>query len=119
MKVTKQSVNGKPRGAFYDLDDGRVIYLGWRRTREIHKGAWILDRWELRACQERKVDAVGIVVGTGKVRRYWITLLSDFIESPHAFDVRDGVVHRALPLGRFRVDPTKCEAAIAKAIKIR
>jgi hypothetical protein len=120
MRVVPVIRDSKPAGAFYHLDDGRVIYLARRQRRHliIPGNAWAFDTMMLRRCEAEGVSAIGVFVKTGRL--FWLTPLKDIRESPKAFRpwVKGERLY-ALPAEAFRVRPSKRFENIEKAMRIR
>ena len=115
------SVNGKIRGVWYETSSGRRTYLANRSAKQIHRArnAWCIDLATLEKCREEGIRTVGVIRRDGGKRLVWLTLVSDFFDSPHSFSYLSDARQRGLPLSRFRIDPTKCAKAIERACKLR
>lgn len=113
------SINGKLAGVWYETDAGTKLYLAHRRQRDIHKHSWLLEESILKKAQEQGCEAIGVVCRIGGQKRVYLTLIADFYDSPHSFPLFDGFKKRGLPLVRFRIDPARSEAIIARSVRLR
>ena len=122
-KITRlrHTFNGRFYGMWYFWDDGRSLYLAHRRPGEIYhkKNAWCLDVRTLEEAEKRGVKFVGVVSGSGKNKRFYVTLREDFFDSAYSFAHFGETRQRGLPLARFRYSTTASVAHITKAIKLR
>jgi hypothetical protein len=122
VRIERHTIDGRFAGMWYNLDDGRVIYLAHRKRREIDKktNAWLFDTRLLYDAQARNIDAIGVVVGTSKGKFAYLTLLDDLFNSKYSFSHCDRIGRkRGLPVSRFRVNPGTSEEVISSAVKIR
>lgn len=121
MKRVPHTINGKPFGMFYHLDDGRVIYMAHRRARDVErtKNAWCIDVSVLEEARKLGASAVGVMCGKGKSKKFWLTSIQDFFESRHSFAHWGTAPQRGLPLTRFIVNPHASRDYVTSAVKIR
>lgn len=121
MKKEKHTFNGKLQGIYYELDDGRKLYLAHRQRKHIYRqnNAWCLDVMTLDRIRNRGITAVGVIMRDAGQRLVWLTHIDDFYESPHSFGHFFMSKQRGLPLSRFRVDPAKNFKVIEKSVKLR
>ncbi len=120
MIFTPHTKNGKKYGGWYVLDDGRQIYLAWRRPKQIYfkKMAWCLDNSTLNEAKDRACAAIGVAVKEGKKVSFYLTRLEDFF-GPDSFINRDNTAQRGLPLNRFRITPASKPAHVASLMRLR
>jgi hypothetical protein len=117
----KHSVNGEFKGMFYETEEGNHIYMAHRTNREIYKKrkAWMFDLRFLEDARLKGVKAVGVVVRSGKTRKFYLTFLEDFFTSIHSFEVFGQTKQRGIPTVRFKINPENSEKSINSAIKMR
>lgn len=114
----QHTVNGKLLGVFYELPDGRRLYLAHRTPRQMHKsGAWCFADSLLRRCRNESVSAVGVILRHGKHGLIWLTGLDD-LYGERSFYVFSRESERALPAKWFRISPTTNSQALAKITQI-
>jgi hypothetical protein len=120
MKIIPHKVNFKHCGAWYELDDGRGIYLAHRQKRHIvyKKNAWAIERIALEMTREKGYEAAGVVVKEGKKRLVWLTTIDDFF-GEHSFSNSENILQRCLPLQRFRVTPDMIGENVNSAMNLR
>lgn len=120
MKIQVHKVNFKHNGAWYELEDGRGIYLAHRRLSQVYRKrhAWALERLALEEAQERGYVAAGVVVKKGKRKLVWLTPIEDFF-GPEAFTNPENPLQRCLPLNRFALIPMMLEENIEAAMRLR
>lgn len=121
MVTVPHTINGRFYGMFYFLDDGRSLYLAHRKMKEVFhmKNAWCIDMMTLKEAERRGVNVIGVLVGKGKSRKFWLTERRDFFDSPYSFDHYGDTRQRGLPTTMFRVNPLTSETHISKSVKIR
>jgi len=114
VKVTLHTSNGKLRGAYYDLDGGRRLYLAHRTPRMMvfGKQAWAIEESVLRNCQAEGIIAVGVVMRFKGKPIYYLTRGSDFHLHPESFSYFKDYVSRALPTKFFLINPGTTPDAI-------
>lgn len=120
MKIQEHTVNFKHAGAWYTLEDGRMLYLGHRQMRHIYKkrNAWCIERIALEQSREMGCTAAGIVVRQGKRKLVWATNVEDFF-GPASFTNPDMILQRGLPMNRFIVVPSMFRENVEAAMKLR
>lgn len=102
------TINGKFVGKFYELDDGRRLYLAHKTPRQAigKKLAWGVDNYTLRQCEARNIQAVGVVVRSGKRKLFYLTKREDFFDPAMSFShFSKQAVERAIPSKLFRINP--------------
>ena len=120
MNVEPHRMNMRLYGAWYTLDDGRGVYLAYRKPSQVYrkKTAWCIDRTTLDATVDRGIKYAGVAVrNRGKVE-YYMTLVSDFF-GPFSFVNFDNPLQRGLPLSRFKITPATLAANVERAIRLR
>ena len=107
MKKTLHTINGKFSGVFYELDDGRKLYLAHRTPSQVLKSkmAWVISESVLRQCEQKGITAVGFVMRQSGKAMYWLTHIDDFHNEEKSFRHFDGMPQRGLPMKWFRVHP--------------
>lgn len=120
MKITPHNVNFKPRGAWFDLGEGRGLYLGFRRKRDIYtkRNAWTIERIALEDTLAKGFKFAGVVLKDGKRKLFYATLVEDFF-GPDSFTNPDNILQRCLPLSRFRITPAMRRENVEAAMKLR
>lgn len=120
MKITPHAVNFKPRGAWFELEDGRGVYLGFRRKKDIYtkRNAWAIERIALETTLERGIKYAGVVMKDGKRKLFYITPVEDFF-GPDSFTHPQNILQRCLPLSRFRLTPAMRRENVEAAMKLR
>jgi hypothetical protein len=120
MKFLEHKVNFKHCGAWYEMDDGRGLYLAHRQMRHIYKkrNAWCIERIALEDTIEKGYTGAGVVVKQGKRKLVWLTDVTDFF-GPHSFSNPDNILQRCLPLNRFRIIPAMNMGNVEAAMKLR
>lgn len=121
MKIEPHKINGVHRGAFYELDDGRKIYLAHRRQRQLfhRRNGWCIERLTLYKAQERGCSAVGIAVHRGKKGTdFYLARFEDFF-GPLSFSNPYVQGERGLPCNAFPINPARQVESIAKMISLR
>lgn len=106
-------------GAFFNFDDGRKVYIAYRRNKEIFRGgrksisdalrdgvaAWAIDDDTIREARARGCKAIGVRVrDTGDI---YITNLSNFMDKDKIkvlnYSRRGGSLQRYLPMEHWRM----------------
>ena len=120
MKVKPHLVNFKHKGAWYELSDGRGIYLGHRRMSQVYykRNAWCIERIALEDTIRMGFTAVGIAVKSGKNKLLYATSVEDFF-GPDSFVNPDNILQRGLPLNRFRITPANYRENVENAMRLR
>jgi len=120
MRIKWHKVNFKHNGAWYDLEDGRSIYLAHRRLSQVYakRNAWCLERLALEECLSRGTKYAGVVIKQGKRKLFYATLVEDFF-GPESFTNPVNILQRGLPLSRFRVTPAMRQENIEAQIRLR
>ena len=120
MKITPHNVNFKPRGAWFQLEDGAGVYLGFRRKRDIYRkrNAWGIERIALEQTIEWGIKYAGVVVKEGKRKLFYVTPVEDFF-GPESFTNPQNILQRCLPLARFRLTPDMRREILEAKIKLR
>lgn len=120
MIVTPHNVNFKPHGAWFQLDDGRGLYLAYRRKRDIYRkrNAFGIERIALEDTLERGFKFAGVVVKDGKRKLFYATPVEDFF-GPESFTHPQNILQRCLPLSRFAVTPAMRRENVEAAMKLR
>lgn len=117
-------VNGKLLGAFYHFDNGRSMYLAYcvgqkPKALFLNENAWCIDTSIIRQCQREGCEAIGIAHRVGKHVDFYITNLTDFLDSPSEVHSRGAVPQRRLSRDRFMIDTSKSEESIVKAMRLK
>ena len=105
-------------GGFYVFEDGRKIYLAYRKYGDIYRGgkssiseamrdgvaSWAIDTETVMEVRARGIKAIGVIIrDTGEI---YLARLSDFLDSDKArvmnYAKRGGSMQRYLPLEYFR-----------------
>ena len=120
MKVTPHKVNFQHCGAWYELDDGRGVYLAHRQMRHVYakRNAWCLERIALEDTIRMGYEAAGVVVKKGKRKLAWITNVQDFF-GPQAFTHPQNPLQRCLPLNRFELLPAMFRENVEASMSLR
>ncbi len=120
MKFKEHKVNFKHSGAWYELDDGRGLYLAHRQMRHVYKkrNAWCIERIALEDTIAMGYGAAGVAVRQGKRKLVWITNVEDFF-GPDSFTNPDNILQRCLPLNRFKVIPAMNLGNVEAAMRLR
>lgn len=120
MKITPHNVNFKMRGAWFQLEDGSGVYLGFRRKRDIYRkrNAWTIERIALEQTIDWGIKYAGVVLKDGKRKLFYATPVKDFF-GPDSFTNPENILQRCLPLSRFRVTPAMRRENVEAAIKLR
>jgi hypothetical protein len=120
MRVVQHKVGGKHYGCFYELPDGRYIYLAHRRYSQVYRKriAWCLDCSTLNRAGDYAAVAIGVAVKEGKKTYYYLTRPEDFWGA-HSFINPDNPAQRGLPLNRFTITPAHDPAYIATKMRLR
>lgn len=118
MSRIRHTVLGAFHGMFYELPDGRKLYLAHKKRRELQRNCWLMETSVLDKCRAEGVEAVGVMIKHEGRRLVWLTHIDDFYgpESSFKFDVTK---KRILPAKLFRIDPAKSEEVIARIVKLR
>lgn len=113
-------VNFKHQGAWYELDDGRGIYLAHRRMSQVlaKRNAWCVERIALEDTRDRGYAFAGVVVKEGKRKLLYATLIDDFFGEA-SFSNPKNILQRCLPLSRFVITPSMNRANVEAAMKLR
>ena len=120
MKLTRHTLNGKLRGWWAELPDGRQAYIAERIQRHLdwESRTWMIEVWILKEAAAKDA-AVIILVRRGKRREFLVTQAKDFFESPFAVEKWGDIKMRGLPPARFKVSPERSEAAIERSVRIK
>lgn len=120
MNIKPHNVNFKPKGAWFTLPDGRGIYLGFRRKRDIYakRNAWCIERIALEQTIEWGIKYAGVVLKDGKRRLFYATPVEDFF-GPESFTNPENILQRCLPLSRFAITPDMRRENVEAAMKLR
>lgn len=120
MRIQEHKVNFKHAGAWYTLEDGRVLYLAHRQMRHVYKkrNAWCIERIALEQSLEMGCEAAGVVVKQGKRKLVWVTPIEDFF-GPGSFTNPDNILQRGLPMNRFRLVPSAFRENVEAAMRLR
>ena len=84
MKMTPHIRMGRFFGGFYELPDGKAVYLAHRKRTEVFraKNAWCIDLKTLEECRERGINYIGVITKSGKDVFYYITSLNENYQHP-------------------------------------
>lgn len=120
MKVVPHKVNFQHRGAWYELDDGRGLYLAHCQMRHAYRkrNAWCLERIALEDTISRGYEAAGVVVKKGKRKLAWVTDVRDFF-GPDSFTHPQNPLQRCLPMNRFQLLPTMFRENVEASMSLR
>lgn len=120
MEFKQHRVNFKHHGAWYELDDGRGLYLAHRQMRHVlaKKNAWCIERIALEDTRDKGYAGAGVVVKQGKRKLVWLTPVEDFF-GPNSFTNPENPLQRCLPLNRFVLIPAMNRANIEAAMRLR
>lgn len=120
MKITPHKLNEKLRGAYYELDSGKKIYLAHRTPGKIirPKMAWAIEESVLRKCQTEGIKFVGVVLRQSGRIVFYATKLDDFYKHPKSFQYLGDSVARALPAQCFLIVPGSSVEAIESITRI-
>jgi hypothetical protein len=120
MNIKLHNVNFKPKGAWFILEDGRGLYLGYRRKRDLYakRNAVGIERIALEQTQDWGLKYAGIVMKEGKRKLFYATPVEDFF-GPDSFTHPQNILQRCLPLSRFRITPSMRRENVEAAMKLR
>lgn len=120
MIIKPHNVNFKPHGAWYTLEDGRGLYLGFRRKRDLYRkrNAWGIERIALEQTIEWGMKYAGIVMKEGKHKLFYATPVEDFF-GPESFTHPQNILQRCLPLSRFRITPDMRREIVEAKMRLR
>lgn len=120
MKIMPHKVNFQHHGAWYELDDGRGIYLAHRRMSQVlaKRNAWCIERIALEDTLSRGYRFAGVLVKDGKRKLLYATLVEDFFGEA-SFSNPKNILQRCLPLSRFRITPSMNRANVEAAMRLR
>lgn len=117
MIKAPHSINGKVVGAWYELDDGRKLYLAHVTPRHLirDKMAWGLYESGLDFARVKGCTAAGVVLRKGGKLFKYLSPIDDFFDLDKAFKVYSKLGHqRALPTQMFAIHPGVCLETISK-----
>jgi len=120
MKIQPHKVNFKHCGGWYELEDGRGLYLAHRRMSHIYRkrNAWCIERLALEETITKGYIAAGVVVKDGKKKLFYLTNVEDFF-GPDSFTNPQNILQRCLPLNKFRVTPSMRREVVDSAMRLR
>lgn len=122
---TDRTVNGKFKGRFYTLPDGRKVYLehiGGEKTRalDLKHNAWVLPTSTIRQAEAAGCTQIGILHKVGKNKATYLTNIKDFLGEPSEVHYVSGKEPmRRLNRNRFVVNSTHSASYIENCLKIR
>lgn len=125
IERTDRTVNGKFKGRFYTLPNGRKIYLehiSGEKTRslDMKHNAWLLPTQTIREAEARGCTQIGILHKVGKKHFTYIANIQDYLGEPsEAHYVSGKEPMRRLNRCRFVVNSTMTASHIEKSLKIR
>lgn len=121
MVRVPHTVNGEFVGMFYYPESGGCLYLAHRSGRDVYrkKNAWLFDVAVLDKILQRPVTMIGVVTCKGSKKRFWITPVEKFVNSPYAVVLKEQVTRRGLPLTRFKINPSAELEYIEASVKLR
>lgn len=116
MKKRLHTINGKVYGCFYELDDGREIFLIHMTPRRVlitRLGAFIcLNESILRECESKGINFVGAVIREGSRKLFYATKTLDFRSTRASMHVGK-TIDRKFPVKLFMVTPDSSTETIA------
>jgi len=120
VKFQPHKVNFKHCGCYYELDDGRGVYLAHRRYSAVYRkrNAWCVERIALEEARSRGYLAAGVAVRDGKKTYYFLTNIEDWF-GEHSFVNPDNILQRGLPLNRFLITPSSSRENVDAAMRLR
>lgn len=115
--------NGRLLGVWYELPDGRKVYLGQRQMRHINRYyfGWTIDHGTLVRAKQNGVAYVGIVCRRKGKRHVWMSPIDDWFDDSKSFKTRSKKfgAERGIRLNHFMIDPGFDAEKINASFRIR